>query len=271
MGALAPPASVQALSMRYERKSIVLTTNLAFVDWPSIFPSATSGTALIDRVIHHADVSPLWNAEMLIGEQLKLAPQRVNRIGERRREHRRYPGRTRKRSPVRAAVPFDEPSGETGRRVDSSPVEHGRAERIEQPREIGHHLRQGPGRRVGQSKRAFGKTTSARQHAHLAQAGLAHKQHVIAIAARLYELLDQRPGTRASRSATATSSRKGLRTTRRSRCRPTTSWSCCVARDGSSRQPPSVRGAVLRSGGGSVMARLVVPGSWVRSRSSRWR
>jgi DNA replication protein DnaC len=46
----------QALSLRYEKKSLVLTTNLAFSEWPTIFPSATSATALIDRVIHHADV-----------------------------------------------------------------------------------------------------------------------------------------------------------------------------------------------------------------------
>jgi DNA replication protein DnaC len=46
----------QALSLRYEKKSLVLTTNLAFSAWPSIFPSATSATALIDRVVHHAEV-----------------------------------------------------------------------------------------------------------------------------------------------------------------------------------------------------------------------
>ncbi|MHB1847170.1 MAG: ATP-binding protein, partial [Deltaproteobacteria bacterium] len=32
------------------------TTNLAFSDWPSIFPNASSAIALIDRVIHHADI-----------------------------------------------------------------------------------------------------------------------------------------------------------------------------------------------------------------------
>ncbi|MBE7481393.1 MAG: ATP-binding protein [Polyangiaceae bacterium] len=46
----------QVVSRRYEKKSLVLTTNLAFRDWPSIFPNATCATALIDRVIHHADV-----------------------------------------------------------------------------------------------------------------------------------------------------------------------------------------------------------------------
>lgn len=46
----------QVISRRYERKSVVLTTNLAFRDWPTIFPNATCATALIDRVVHHADV-----------------------------------------------------------------------------------------------------------------------------------------------------------------------------------------------------------------------
>jgi DNA replication protein DnaC len=46
----------QVVSRRYEQKSIVLTTNLAFSDWKSIFPNATSATALIDRLCHHADI-----------------------------------------------------------------------------------------------------------------------------------------------------------------------------------------------------------------------
>jgi DNA replication protein DnaC len=46
----------QIISRRYEHKSIVMTTNLAFSDWPTIFPNATCATALIDRTVHHADV-----------------------------------------------------------------------------------------------------------------------------------------------------------------------------------------------------------------------
>lgn len=49
----------QIISRRYERKSLVLTTNLAFSQWPEIFPNATSATALIDRVIHHAEIIPI--------------------------------------------------------------------------------------------------------------------------------------------------------------------------------------------------------------------
>jgi DNA replication protein DnaC len=46
----------QVVSRRHEKRSLVLTTNLAFRDWPAIFPNAGSAVALIDRLIHHADV-----------------------------------------------------------------------------------------------------------------------------------------------------------------------------------------------------------------------
>lgn len=46
----------QIVSRRYEHKSLVLTTNLPFAEWPTIFPNAACATALIDRVVHHADV-----------------------------------------------------------------------------------------------------------------------------------------------------------------------------------------------------------------------
>lgn len=46
----------RVISRRYEKKNTVLTTYLAFRDWPTIFPNATCATALIDRVVHHADV-----------------------------------------------------------------------------------------------------------------------------------------------------------------------------------------------------------------------
>ena len=46
----------QVVSRRYEKKSLVLTTNLAFAEWHTVFPSATCATALIERVVHHADV-----------------------------------------------------------------------------------------------------------------------------------------------------------------------------------------------------------------------
>jgi len=39
-----------------EKRSIVLTTNLTFGEWPTIFPNAACTTALIDRLVHHSEI-----------------------------------------------------------------------------------------------------------------------------------------------------------------------------------------------------------------------
>ena len=41
----------QVVSRRYEQKSIVVTTNLAFKAWDTIFPNASCAVALVDRLI----------------------------------------------------------------------------------------------------------------------------------------------------------------------------------------------------------------------------
>ena len=46
----------QVVSRRYESKSLILTTNLHFGEWATVFPNAACATALIDRVVHHAEV-----------------------------------------------------------------------------------------------------------------------------------------------------------------------------------------------------------------------
>jgi DNA replication protein DnaC len=46
----------QVVSRRYERRSLALTTNLPFSEWPTIFPNAATATALIDRLVHHAEI-----------------------------------------------------------------------------------------------------------------------------------------------------------------------------------------------------------------------
>jgi DNA replication protein DnaC len=41
----------QVVSRRYESKSIVLTTNLPFKRWDTVFPNASCAVALIDQLI----------------------------------------------------------------------------------------------------------------------------------------------------------------------------------------------------------------------------
>jgi DNA replication protein DnaC len=49
----------QVVTRRYEKRSLVLTTNLPFSDWPTIFPNAATAIALIDRLVHHAEIITL--------------------------------------------------------------------------------------------------------------------------------------------------------------------------------------------------------------------
>jgi DNA replication protein DnaC len=46
----------QVISQRYERGSIILTTNKPFKQWPSIFANdSTIASAVLDRLLHHAE------------------------------------------------------------------------------------------------------------------------------------------------------------------------------------------------------------------------
>ncbi len=42
------------MSARYERGSIVLTSNKSYGDWGSVFGDTVIATAVLDRLLHHA-------------------------------------------------------------------------------------------------------------------------------------------------------------------------------------------------------------------------
>ncbi len=58
----------EIVNHRYERNSILLTTNKGFKDWNTVFPNATSIAALLDRLTHHADVTVLEGTSYRVRE-----------------------------------------------------------------------------------------------------------------------------------------------------------------------------------------------------------
>jgi DNA replication protein DnaC len=47
----------EVVNRRYERKPLIVTTNRPFKEWNEVFPNATCIVTLLDRLLHHADVT----------------------------------------------------------------------------------------------------------------------------------------------------------------------------------------------------------------------
>jgi DNA replication protein DnaC len=49
----------EVINRRYERRSVIVTTNRSFKEWNEVFPNATCIATLLDRLTHHAEVTVL--------------------------------------------------------------------------------------------------------------------------------------------------------------------------------------------------------------------
>jgi DNA replication protein DnaC len=66
------------VNRRYERSSIVITTNRPFKEWNQVFPNATCISALLDRLVHHVDVTAIEGDSYRVHESQLESDKRRN-------------------------------------------------------------------------------------------------------------------------------------------------------------------------------------------------
>lgn len=67
----------EVVNRRYQsRRSVAMTTNLAFKEWTTVFPNATCTVALVDRLCHRADILKITGESWRRKEAVERQDQR---------------------------------------------------------------------------------------------------------------------------------------------------------------------------------------------------
>jgi DNA replication protein DnaC len=61
----------------YERKSLVITTNLPFARWSEVFIDATAAAAVIDRIVHHVTILKTEGESYRLKDAKRHAPKKT--------------------------------------------------------------------------------------------------------------------------------------------------------------------------------------------------
>ena len=69
----------ELVSRRYQARSTLITTNLAFADWRQVFPNATCVVSLIDRLVHNAEIIAIDGESYRLKEARERTEQRARK------------------------------------------------------------------------------------------------------------------------------------------------------------------------------------------------
>jgi len=95
------------LAQRYERKSVVITSNLVFSEWDRIFKDPMTTAAAIDRLVHHATIIEM------VGESVRAEEAALHAKGPRKTASESKPRTTTTRSKKKGATTTKKPTRST--------------------------------------------------------------------------------------------------------------------------------------------------------------
>ena len=64
----------QLISRRYERGSVIITSNKSFPEWGAVLGDDILATAILDRLLHHCEVIPIDGPSYRLRNRMNLIP-----------------------------------------------------------------------------------------------------------------------------------------------------------------------------------------------------